>query len=138
MLTNLTNNLNILFRYNFNINSIKYIINKYNGNDWNNYITNTESYSKSIIYKNKQYELLLISWKKDTETKYHNHPKNGCYLKVIEGELLEINKINNEISYNLLTPSNDGFKKHNEYHKIIALKDSYSLHLYSPPNFYKN
>jgi len=138
MLKNVICNLNILFKYNFNINSIKYTINNYNGNDWIKYISNTNSYSKSMIYKNDKYELLLISWKKDTETNYHNHPKNGCYLKVTEGKLLEINKIKNEISYNLLTPNNYGFKKHNEYHKIIALEDSYSLHLYSPPNFYKN
>ena len=67
-------------------------------------------------------------------TKYHNHPKNGCVLKVLQGQLLEINK-NNMLTLN---KDNVGIKLHNEFHRILANEQSYSLHYYSPPNFYDN
>ena len=96
------------------------------------YIKNPELYQKKIIYKNDDYELVLINWEKGAYTSYHNHPENGCVLKVLDGKLYEIND-----SKSLVLNKNDvNFKFKNDYHRIIALEKSYSLHYYSPPNFY--
>ena len=95
-------------------------------------INKPNKYEKKILYRNKDYELVLINWKKGAVTKYHNHPKNGCVLKVLNGKLNEIDNSNSVI----LNKNDVTFKLHNQYHKIVALENTYSLHYYSPPNFY--
>ena len=73
----------------------------------------------------------MINWEKGAYTSYHNHPENGCVLKVLDGKLYEIND-----SKSLVLNKNDvNFKFKNDYHRIIALEKSYSLYYYSP-NFY--
>ena len=96
------------------------------------YIKNPELYQKKIIYKNDDYELVLINQEKGAYTNYHNHPENGCVLKVLDGKLYEIND-----SKSLVLNKNDvNFKFKNDFIKY-ALEKSYSLHYYSPPNYYK-
>lgn len=89
-------------------------------------------YQKNIIFKNNIFELVLINWEKGAFTTFHNHPENGCVLKILDGKLYEISK-----DKSLVLSNNDiNLKLHNEYHKILALEKTYSLHYYSPPNFY--
>jgi len=94
-------------------------------------------YYKNIIYKSKLFEIIIISWWKGCKTNFHNHPKNGCILKVIFGQLQE----------NLLTKSKNtiNIMSDNDYsylddsigiHQIEALTHSLSLHIYSPSGFY--
>ena len=112
-------NINRIF-YNYNIDFKKY------------YINNPKNYEKKIIYKNEDYELVLINWEKGSFTNYHNHPENGCVLKVLDGKLYEIND-----GKSIVLNKNDvNFKLKDDYHRIIALEKSYSLHYYSPSNFY--
>jgi len=88
------------------------------------------------------YEIMLLNWGPYSKTKIHNHPKNGCILKIINGNLEEtkydyyykqINKpnklIKNDISYIDDTIG---------YHTIFNNSNNitHSLHVYSPPNFY--
>ena len=138
-LYNLTRQLDKLLINNKNVINAIDIFKIYNGNDWKKYITKTDSYSRSVISRNENYELLLLSWNKFSSTPYHNHPKNGCLIKLVEGVISE-NTINNTSTntIKLFYPNDISYKNGNEYHKITALKKSYSLHLYSPPNFYKN
>jgi len=118
------------FKYNNNINCLYNLFKNTNINDWHKYkINNPNNYEKNIIFKNNEFELILISWAENATTNYHNHPKNGCILKVLEGKLKENNKI--------IFPGHVGINYHTDYHKIKSLKKSYTLHLYSPPDFYK-
>lgn len=117
-----------------NIKNIYTIINYYKVNDFhkdfNNYIIkNPTNYEKSIIYKNDDYELVLISWANNAFANYHNHPKNGCVMKVLDGVLLENESI-------LMKEGDSKFKYHKDFHCVRALEQSYSLHYYSPPNYY--
>jgi hypothetical protein len=78
---------------------------------------------------------MLINWKEGYHTDFHNHPKNGCMLKVLDGSLLEYkpNRNDNEIMMVSQLKNNDiSYCLDNEIHKIIAIEDSVSLHLYSP------
>nr|QFG74228.1 MAG: cysteine dioxygenase type I [Megaviridae environmental sample] len=104
-------------------------------------IKNDSEFEKITIYKNLDYELVLINWKKNYNTDYHNHPKNGCVMKILKGELQE-DKIVYQPYKNIFTKKykkNDtGFIKGGEIHNITALEDSISLHIYSPPDYYKN
>ena len=141
LITNCSN----IFKYSKNINYLYNCFYNYNDNDWKQYIiTNPNNYEKEIIYKNSDFELVLISWNKNSITKYHSHPSNGCILKVMDGYLIETknfdNSQNDKLSnyrYNkILLPDTISISNNNDKHRIKTYKQSYSLHLYSPPGFY--
>ena len=123
-------------------NCIKYV-NNYVSNDWlelkNNFpLENNKKYYKHIIFKNNLCELILIKWDKDTISKIHKHPKNGCIMKLLEGSIREERYCDKEIYQVNNIKENSTSYMHDILgeHRIIALEESYSLHLYSPPNFY--
>tara|TARA_Y100000592_G_C5242063_1_gene208797 strand:+ start:53 stop:451 length:399 start_codon:yes stop_codon:yes gene_type:complete len=116
-----------------NIHNIRKIFSNINMDLTKYYIDNPTKYEKKIIYKNKDYELVLINWEKGSFTNFHNHPENGCVLKILDGKLYEINDKNIPL---ILNKNHVNYKLKNEFHKITALEKSYSLHYYSPPNYY--
>ena len=129
----LIKNLNILSKNN-NLNNIIKLFGCINTIDINKYkIDEPKKYQKIIIHRNDDYELILINWEKGAFTNYHDHPKNGCVLKVLEGKLYE----KSENSSKTLIKNSVNYKLENEFHQIIAIDKSYSLHYYSPPNYYK-
>ena len=107
----------------------------------------TKEYLRNNLFQNDKYELILIKWKPNSESLIHDHASNGCLLKVIDGELIEslYNK-NLELIKETKYQSGDinYIDNHIGYHKIknIHNQESYSLHLYSPPNheikYFKN
>ena len=127
-----------------NIISCKIEIENYTDNDWKKnksfFDDNSldKKYYKNIIYQNDVFELVLIKWSKDSHTTIHQHPKNGCLLKVLEGNLKEERFYNKEkyqvtnLDKNSVGYMHDVLGKH----RISALEESYSLHLYSPPKYY--
>ena len=119
------------------------LIKKYNSNDWKlhkNYFNNKNEnkYYKKILFRNEYFELVLIKWNKGSTTSIHCHPSNGCLLKILEGSLEEKRYIENMLyQTNKLKVNEIGFMDDVlGGHKITALEESYSLHLYSPPNYY--
>jgi hypothetical protein len=121
-----TKNKSILNIYNIfnNIKSIKY--------DLSLFKINNNTYTKYIIDNNKYYELIIIAWDKNVRTKYHYHPSNGCVMKVLDGVLIE----DTIKEYNILYPRDTSIKFHKDIHSIYTPYQSYSLHFYSPPNYY--
>ena len=125
-----------------------YDIENYKDTDWKKhksfFINSSNSYDKSkkyyknIIYQNDSFELILIKWEKGAQTSIHGHPDNGCILKLLEGKLKEekYNKFNKYKSSELGINSVGYMHNNLGTHKIIALEESYSLHLYSPPKYY--
>lgn len=114
------------------------IVNEYNDTDYQKYIEyDQNTYNKKILYKNKKIELVLICWKKGQISEIHDHAKHGCILKLLNGYIKETrytpNLTNESITY---IRSNDTsyIDDLHGYHKIEALQDSVSLHIYSPPN----
>jgi len=99
---------------------------------------NVPNYYKHTLYRNDIFELILIRWDKGFESILHKHPNNGCILKVIDGLIQENRTFENELyESKKLKKDNIGYM-HNILgsHKIKALETSYTLHLYSPPNYY--
>lgn len=103
----------------------------------------TKCYQRKILYQNDKYEIILIKWNKNSECEIHDHSKNGCLLKVLDGNIKEF------LFDHKLNLLNENIYKTNEinyidnkigYHKIKNLQEgeSYSLHLYSPPNHKTN
>lgn len=93
-------------------------------------------YNKNKVYSNDKLEIYVISWWPNIETEYHNHPKNGCILKMVFGELIEEKK-KETISKTILKKNEQSYIDDSMgVHKIIVKKPSVSVHIYSPPGFY--
>ena len=112
---------------------------KYHWEQYKKILPNT--YNKTVIFKDNKFEIILISWDKNSETKIHSHPSNGCIMRILKGEILEEKydtKTKEKIGVNKYFEGNTSYI-HDDlyYHKIInGSEKSYSLHIYSPPNFY--
>ena len=115
------------------------IIKSFNFSDFPRY-QNDRKFLKRKIFQGKTFEIFLIFWPKDYCKDYHKHPNNGCILKVLNGQLLEIIKENEhspiEKQYIRDIGNTSYIDNYKGTHKIIALEDSLSIHIYSPPGFY--
>jgi hypothetical protein len=125
---NLTTNLNTPFIHNllqnFNYSPIS--------------IPPINSYQKTLLFRNDLFDIYQINWNKNSITPVHNHPQNGCILKIISGKLQESIFNPNLISTNLLSTNQISYIDDSlGLHQIQALEDTISLHIYSPPNFYQ-
>lgn len=127
------------------------ILDQYNEEDYSHYLT---TFCKNVIkdtyirikideLSNDKFEFILIYWSPYSKTKIHDHPTNGCLMKILEGSLSENlydNSLNN-IGYYKLEESKSSYIEGNTIlHSIENNNDSYtiSLHIYSPPNYKTN
>lgn len=123
------------------------LLKDYCGCDWEDHkIFCCEKYKRNEVYKDEHIEILLICWSENQKTPVHDHPTNGCLVKVICGNLTEeiyakddtdslictkTNKLStNDISYQ---------EGKNGLHRIInGDKKACTLHIYAPPNYIPN
>ena len=119
----------------------KQILQKINMDNFKNPVSNG-TYKRRILYTDKNFEIVLISWGKYSEAPKHCHPENGCLLAVLEGDLIEERYTHGEELYetNYLNSSKIGYMHCDlGQHRVMNNNDynTYSLHIYSPPGFYK-
>lgn len=138
-LNELTINIEKHIANGYDFKNIGYLLEMYDSDDWLSLINrNTTGISKNIVYLSSNIELIIISWVGEYETLPHNHASNGCWLKLLSGELSETlyNHQLQEIDTKNITSNQVSFM-HNDfgYHSIKNKLDNncYSLHIYSPP-----
>ena len=147
----LSEKINNEIKLNKNIKSCIKHLNNYNGNDWKKFIKFDEKYNRIVLFRNNDFEILLICWDKNQYTSIHKHPKNGCVFKTLEGRLFEKRyktlpsetsdckenkKIYQQTEYTKKNKSSyidDNIGVHQINSKDIK---SVSIHIYSPPLFY--
>lgn len=117
------------------------LIKNYKFLDWEKYIkTCHDNYHRNLVYRNSDFEILVISWLPGQKTPIHSHPENGCIMKVLKGQLCETKITQNDKKFINTYCKNDTSYIHNSIGKHIISNDSdnlaVSLHIYSPPNFY--
>ena len=157
------NNLKVLFenatdlmKENETVDCLNELLKSYNENDWINYIKydfeikDNKNYYKNLVEINDIIELYIITWNKHSFSPIHDHPENGCILKILDGKLCEelyINKSTNDAKYvelinkSTLNVNDTGYRIGNKIlHKIININDgiTVSLHIYSKPNYKQN
>ena len=99
------------------------------------------TYTKEKLFENEFFEIIFITWGAHCESPIHCHPKNGCILTILDGNLIEEKYSPTGIlyEYNFLKLGDIAYM-HNSIgkHRIINKNDYnvYSLHIYSPPRFY--
>ena len=118
----------------------KQYLDEYNDHDYKQYIVENElNYYRERIYIDDNIEIFIISWLKNQSSKIHNHSKNGCFLKILEGNLEE------RIYSNDLKIVNENKLKQGDisymddkvgFHSVKNVNDEtcVSIHIYSPPN----
>ena len=123
--------------------NLKNLMKEYNGSDWKEHILyNKDTYNRNIIFKNNTIEMIIISWNNNQKSGIHDHPENGCLMKILKGELDEhiYKHIDLENKFISKCESKEGSVRYiegkNGLHNIVN-KDNktVTLHIYSPPNY---
>lgn len=146
-LTKLIETLNFEFEENkttFKDKKIKNILETYLEVDWKEFIKiNENDYNRNLVYKNNFFEIFIITWNVNQKARIHNHAENGCWLKLLQGQIKEDiydNKLN-IITTRILSENSISFMKDDiGLHSIhnIGNEISVSLHIYSPINHNTN
>jgi len=115
------------------------LLQKYKSNDFYQYVNlQKNKYTREILLKTDTVEIFLISWYPKSFSKIHDHSKNGCYMKILEGSLEEYKykpKNLDLVKKNIYMKNNISFIDNSFYHKIEnnTIYPAFSLHIYSPP-----
>lgn len=144
-LDKLAYNISINLRNGKHLKNMSHIVTTYIGNDYSQFVKfDQNKYNRSIVYKDQHIEMVVISWNPNQRTPLHDHPSNGCLLKVLDGNLIEniyefnlVDKKCDYITSKFLSAGNLSYKEHNKIlHNIVNKNNqSITLHIYSPPNF---
>ena len=119
----------------------------YDEEDWRDKVRfKKESYNRILLSRQDRYEIYLLCWKKNQKSHIHDHPENGCLLKVLNGALEErrfnvdpLDKTVKIISTKILDKDSISYLEGDQIvHQIWALEDSVTLHIYSPPGHHYN
>lgn len=125
------------------------ILIQYKGDDFKIYKKFcNKTYTRNLVYRNKNFEIFILCWSEEQESGAHDHPSNGCILKVLEGELIEksyrLDK-NGNLKWKEIQGLHEGEISYQEgsngIHNIInpnSDRGSVTLHIYSPPNYKPN
>jgi cysteine dioxygenase len=124
-----------------NFDNVGFILKDYNDNDWKQYVkVDDKRYCRNRIYENENLEIFIISWNKNQNAPIHDHSFNGCWLKVLEGELIENRYEKDSLllyESNCMKKNDISFMKNNiGYHSITNMSDdiAITIHIYNPPN----
>lgn len=120
--------------------TVRDVLISYQCEDWKKHmVINPCHYFRKKIFENNNYEVYIITWDIGQTAKIHDHAENGCFLKILQGELTEI-IYNKEITNKTISKLNEGdvsFMSNNiGYHSILNTGQipAVSIHIYSPPN----
>jgi predicted metal-dependent enzyme (double-stranded beta helix superfamily) len=57
--------------------------------DWEKYIIKKNNYTRSLVFKNDKFQLIIMTWPGNFESFIHDHNKNECIFKVLKGGFIE-------------------------------------------------
>lgn len=121
------------------IQSLKSYLDAYQGDDWRERVKfDTRKYTREILFKNKDFELILLGWLPHQKTTLHNHPEQGCVAKVLSGTLEETSVSKEDDA--VITDLREGdivYNGRSDIHQIKnkSAENAVSLHLYSPGKY---
>ena len=113
----------------------------YHGIDWNKYVKISKTYNREVLHSCEDFDLVIITWDSKHECPIHNHPENGCQVKILEGTITEerydmetLEKIQTkEYMRDSIFYIDDSIA----YHRMCNNKNTkcVSLHVYSPGKY---
>jgi cysteine dioxygenase len=102
----------------------------------------SRNYTRNLISTDHEtYALMLLCWNKGKYSPIHDHPSDGCWVKVIQGTVNEVRyeKRNGKLAETSNICLNNGVTYMDDslgYHKVgnpSTEIDAITMHLYSPP-----
>jgi cysteine dioxygenase len=107
-------------------------------------------YTRNLIYKDEQFELMTVCWDKGQVSRVHNHADQKCWMTVVEGKLRGQNfsvaeideskgfcKLNETDNFDLSDCLAAKVELEEPIHQILNLPDfnerAVSVHVYSKP-----
>lgn len=137
----LTNEINTNNRVTVDI--LRNLLKKYVGKDWEEHVNKSVNleckYNKKLVYGSELLDLYVITWLPKSTSKIHDHPENGCIVKILEGFLEEDVYLNDGDKVKFITTNNlsltedlnMGFRKGNEVlHRIKNNSNNFSISLH--------
>ncbi|MEI6889886.1 MAG: cysteine dioxygenase [Bacteroidales bacterium] len=114
--------------------------------DWKEYEKyNPDHYSRNLVKKNDRMELLVLCWEVKQGCPVHDHPANGCLVRIMQSEVTEnVYKIDTPpelLNHNMLPSGGIAYKEGNMIlHEIFNHSEhrAASIHIYSPSNYKPN
>jgi predicted metal-dependent enzyme (double-stranded beta helix superfamily) len=94
------------------------------------------SYTRTLLRSSNTIDLYLICWRAGQSSRLHDHPPLGCVMLVMSGLLCEdqyanVTETPSYLATKRLTAGESSYNAGSEVlHRIHALQDSVSLHLY--------
>ena len=143
----LANRIQTEFDNGIKLEDMKDVMMSYNGTDWMAYQRFSDiNYTRNLIFRNDIFEIMILCWNGNQKSPIHDHPSNGCYVKLLQGSLVEesydiIDDILTLVNTAELTDNAVTYKKGKEgIHRIINPnpEECVTLHVYSPPNYIFN
>jgi len=106
--------------------------------DWENHIIKKEKYTRSLVFKNDDFQLIIMTWPSNFESFIHDHNKNECIFKVLRGNFTEKlykenqDKLELTGSRQVLTNQIGNINDDNGYHSVQNNSSDFavSIHLY--------
>ncbi len=119
------------------------LLKSYSGADWKKYkLFSPRHYTRNVVQVNDILEMIVICWEINQGCPIHDHPQNGCLVRILQGEV-------RESTYELTTPPalitskmlttnglsyQEGRLIGHEIYNNSGHRTT-SLHLYSPPDY---
>ncbi|MEO1653071.1 MAG: cysteine dioxygenase family protein [Bacteroidota bacterium] len=111
----------------------------YQGSDWKSYVRyDSECYTRNYVVRQEAFEILVLCWQPGQGSPIHNHPHQGCLLKILDGSLTENRYAQNQVLESQLhrgdisyIDDQMGFHRIHNNGKTPAI----SLHIYAPGFF---
>ena len=127
---------------------VKDTLKLYDNKDWELYVNKCDStYNRELIYSSPEYDLVIITWCKNQGCAIHNHPENGCTVKILQNSITEeLYEPETLKLFNSSTYTKDDIMYIDDtigYHRMCNKYDEpcVSLHVYAPgkykPQFFK-
>jgi cysteine dioxygenase len=122
------------------------LLSAYEGDDWKQHESyNPTHYSRNLVRMNELIEILVLCWEVRQGCPVHDHPENGCLVRIMQGEVTEnIYKLNEKpefVSSSILPAGGIAYKEGRTIlHEIFnhTNRRAASIHIYSPSSYRPN
>jgi len=121
---------------------VREILNNYKGSDWTQHVTvNTCKYHRDVFFTSDKFDIVVITWAPTQKCPIHNHPDDGCTVKILRGNITEerYNTDTLEKLYTMTYYKDDVMYIDNTlgYHKMSnnGLDICITLHVYAPGHY---
>lgn len=119
----------------------KQILSEYHGDDYKKYLQfDEEKYARNYVINTELFDVLILCWRPGQKTMLHGHPKDGCFVKILQWEITETlyNADKKPLRTSVMREWETMYNHDSIGYHILenaSNRDTVSLHIYSPGNY---